>query len=124
MKRKLICTIMCLAIALTLIPYQASASYTYDEIYEKGYDAGYEDAMIEENSSEMGNLEAICMIVFLLISFIVVLDLLIASWKSFRKKEYKSGGGSIVETISNTAWWLPLVIAVAYIYGLIVLNNN
>lgn len=73
----------------------------------------------------METTDIICLLVVLLVGLAFILDLLGASWSALKKKEYKSMIGRFVEDWSenHSLWWLPLILAILFGYGLLVLER-
>ena len=65
------------------------------------------------------------MIIAVFASAAFALDLLGASWAALRKKPYSSLIGEFVQKLSEnySLWWMPVVIAVLFAYGISVLNQ-
>lgn len=65
-----------------------------------------------------------CFLVLFLVSLVFVFDLFGATEAALKKKEYKSMIGSFVEKLAdNELWWLPLLVALFYIYGFYISVN-
>ena len=149
--RRLISTLIYLAIVLLLLPNRVYASYTYDEIYEEGYESGYdyghnlgrqegneegyqegyddgynvgyEAASQEKKDDPIKTVDILCILVVSVLSLGIVLDLLNATKCAIKKMEFKSGLGNFIERSGESVWWLPLVIAAAFAYGVAVMTG-
>lgn len=68
----------------------------------------------------MDTFEILAFTVVLFVCIAFVLDLLGTATANLKKKPYKSIIGSFIEDLSDRQglWWFPILIAVAFIYGL------
>lgn len=73
----------------------------------------------------METADIICMIIVLFVGLSFILDLLGASWSALKKKEYKSMLGRFIEDLSenHSLWWLSVILAILFAYGLVVLER-
>ena len=69
--------------------------------------------------------DIICFVIVFFVGLSFVLDLLGAAGAALKKKEYKSMIGSFIEDMADrhSLWWFPVIIAILYTYGLLVLEK-
>lgn len=68
----------------------------------------------------METIDIICMAIAFFACLAFALDLLGAAWAAIRKKDYQSLLGQFVEKFANNPalWWLPVLIAILFGYGI------
>lgn len=66
--------------------------------------------------------DIVCFLVVFFAGLVFVLDLLGVTWAMIRKKPYKSMLGSFIESFLNypSLFWLPVLIAILYLYFFLV----
>ena len=71
----------------------------------------------------METADILCMIIALFASLAFALDLLGAALAALKKKPYNSLIGEFIQNLSEnySLWWMPVVIAVLFAYGINVL---
>ena len=64
---------------------------------------------------------ALCLIVVAFVGLFFVLDLLSTALAAIRKKPYKSALGNFIESFIEHPgiWWLAVLIAIMYAYGIL-----
>lgn len=68
----------------------------------------------------METADIFAMIIAFFVCLAFTLDLLGAAWAALRKKEYQSLLGQFIEKFANnpSLWWLPVVVAILFAYGI------
>lgn len=65
----------------------------------------------------MEKVGSLAVLLVMLVGFLFVTDLVRGAIASIRKKPFESAIGKLVEDMTKTGFWIPIGIAVAYIYG-------
>lgn len=68
--------------------------------------------------------DVLCFIVVFFVGLVFVLDLLGVVWAMLRKKPYKSMIGGFIESFLDypALFWMPVIIAILYVYYFMVTN--